>query len=169
MNERAIRIVHTILFVLLFIIGIVSVGVSGFLVGEYNKNGYPKIHTAAFRDRLRITLTASVWTVVWTLFLGIGFQVAGHKPLFGILTHLVPIAIAFILFIIGAGSLTGLLEKIDCGKVGDDVARCTLNKSAMGVAWAETIVLFVTLVFIIAIAFKARAWGGVHRNSLYVD
>lgn len=66
MNERAIRITHTLLFVLLFIIGIVCVGVSGYLVGDYNKHGYPKIHRAAFRDRLRITLTASIWTVVWT-------------------------------------------------------------------------------------------------------
>ncbi|TXT08717.1 hypothetical protein VHUM_02845 [Vanrija humicola] len=106
MNERAIRITHTILFILLFIIGIVSVGISGYLVGDYNKHGYPKIHTAAFRDRLKITLTASVWTVLFTLILGIGFQVAGHKPAFGILTHLIPIAIGFILFIIGAGSVS---------------------------------------------------------------
>ncbi|BEI84331.1 hypothetical protein CcaverHIS002_0409350 [Cutaneotrichosporon cavernicola] len=157
MNERTIRITHGLIFLVVFI------------VSYYNKNGYPPQHNAAYRDRIRITLVASVWTCVFALFLGIGFQVAGHNLAFGILSHLIPMSIAFLLFLIGVSSLTALISKVSCDDPRQNFAKCQSVWALMGAGWAETILVFIALMFIIGIAFKARAWGGVRRQTMYVD
>lgn len=62
MNERFIRISYTILFVIIAIISIITLGITASLVSKYNKDGYPPEHTGAYRDRIRLLLVASVWT-----------------------------------------------------------------------------------------------------------
>lgn len=94
---------------------------------------------------------------------------AGTSAIFGILTHLILTAIAFLLFIIGVGSLTGLISKVDCGDPKQTFAKCSQVKALIGAGWTETVLVFIALLFILAIAFKARAWGGVRRSTLYVD
>jgi hypothetical protein len=70
--------------------------------------------------------------------LTVGFQVMGDKVAFGILTHLVPLIIAFILFIIGAGSLTALTSSTDCGAAGQTFDRCNIVKGLVAISWIDT-------------------------------
>lgn len=67
----------------------------------------------------------------------VGFQVLGTTVVFGLLTHLVGIIIAFILFIIGAASLTALTNGLDCGsRFGFD--RCNIVKGLVIISWIDT-------------------------------
>jgi hypothetical protein len=72
------------------------------------------------------------------VLLTVGFHVAGQTVVFGILTHLIPVVIAFILFIIGASSLTALTDKIDCNTAGDAFDRCNIVKGLVIISWIDT-------------------------------
>lgn len=169
-SERVIRFTHTFLFTLVLLSSIVALGISASLVGHYNSDGYPPVHTDAYRDRIRILLVASVWTTAWgckfyaiviipaivsTFFccggrqsltrqnnllviLTFGFQFFGQSNAFGLITHLVPMAIAFILFLIGVSSLTALTDKIDCGNVSQSFSRCSIVKGLVVISWIDT-------------------------------
>lgn len=79
------------------------------------------------------------WTALTPLvLLTVGFHVAGQTVVFGILTHLIPVVIAFILFIIGASSLTALTDKIDCSKAADAFDRCNIVKGLVIISWIDT-------------------------------
>ncbi|WRT69030.1 uncharacterized protein IL334_006013 [Kwoniella shivajii] len=168
-SEKAIRLTHSILFGLVLLVSIIALIISATLVAHYNQQGYPSDHTGAYTARLRILLVASVWTTVFGIALTVGFQLLGTHVAFGILSHLVPITIAFILFMIGSASLTALVDKIDCGKAADSFSRCGVVKGLLVISWIDTIILLITLVFIITLAFVARGRYGVHKSTLYAE
>lgn len=64
-SERGIRTSHTVLFALILIASIITLAISASLVSHYNGDGYPMYHTTAYKERIRILLVASVWTVVF--------------------------------------------------------------------------------------------------------
>ncbi|KAK4687302.1 hypothetical protein P7C73_g2819, partial [Tremellales sp. Uapishka_1] len=186
-SEKGTRIAHGLMFGLLIIVSIVCLAVSGSLVHYYNDHGYPRFHDTAYKQRIRILLVASVWTTVFaraSLFcilphmhthpsvyppvvLTVGFHTIGSHIAFGLLAHLVPIVIGFILFLIGVASLTALTDKVDCGINAGNFARCDVVKGLVVVSWIETIFLLITLVFLIILALKARGGYGVHKSTLY--
>ncbi|ALO68991.1 hypothetical protein CNF02415 [Cryptococcus deneoformans JEC21] len=168
-SERVIRFTHTFLFTLVLLASIVALGISGSLVGHYNSNGYPPAHTNAYRDRIRILLVASVWTTAWGLILTVGFQLLGQSRAFGLLTHLIPIAISFILYLIGVSSLTALTDKVDCGNSGQTFSRCSVVKGLVVISWIDTILVLFALVFLIVLCFMARGRYGAHRSTLYLE
>jgi hypothetical protein len=65
-SDRAVRLFHTIIFTLTLLSSIVALAISASLVSHYNSEGYPPVHTNAYRDRIRILLVASVWTTAVT-------------------------------------------------------------------------------------------------------
>ena len=65
-SEKVVKISHSVLFGLVGLASIAALGVSGYLVGHYNSDGYPKHHTGSYRDRIRILLVASVWSLAIT-------------------------------------------------------------------------------------------------------
>lgn len=89
--------------------------------------------------------------------------------MWGILPHLVWVVIGFILLMIGTASLTALTDKISCGNPAETFERCSMVKASVVTGWIDTIMCFIALLYLIGLAFKARAWGGVHRQNLYVD
>lgn len=156
-NERAVRLTHSVLFTLVTLASIVALAISASLVAHYNNEGYPPVNTNPYRDRIRICLAASIWSTfigckspvlpslssssladLLIVVLTVGFQVMGTNVAFGILTHLVPLAIAFILFIIGAGSLTALTSPTDCGAAGQTFDRCSIVKGLVVISWIDT-------------------------------
>ena len=62
-SERGVRISHSVIYGLTLLVGIIALAISASLVAYYNDNGYPGQHTNAYKDRIRILLVASVWTV----------------------------------------------------------------------------------------------------------
>ncbi|WVW79324.1 hypothetical protein I302_101292 [Kwoniella bestiolae CBS 10118] len=168
-SDRAVRISHSVLFGLTLLVSIIALIISATLVAHYNNEGYPPVHTGAYTARIRILLVASVWTVFFGIILTVGFQLLGTHLAFGILSHLIPTTIGFILYLIGSASLTGLTAKIDCGKSGDGFSRCGVVKGLVVVSWIDTIILLITLIFLITLAFIARGRYGVHKSTLYAD
>ncbi|RXK37873.1 hypothetical protein M231_04872 [Tremella mesenterica] len=168
-SERGVRLSHSILYGLTLLASIIALAISAALVKYYNDNGYPPAHHEAYKARIRILLVASVWTVVFGLIFLIGFNTIGRHVAMGILTHLVPTAIGFILFLIGVSSLTALTDKVDCGNSGQSFKRCDIVKGLVVISWIDTIFLFLSLAFIITLAFIARGWSGVHRSTLYIE
>ncbi|KAK1922501.1 hypothetical protein DB88DRAFT_495313 [Papiliotrema laurentii] len=168
-SDRAVRLFHTIIFTLTLLSSIVALAISASLVSHYNSEGYPPVHTNAYRDRIRILLVASVWTTAVTIFLIVGFLTLGRHRAFGILTHLITMAIAFILFLIGVSSLTALTDKVDCGKSGQTFSRCNIVKGLVVISWIDTIFIFITLIFIGVLGFIAHRGYGLRRSTLYVD
>lgn len=65
-SERVIKLSHTVLFTLSLLASIVALAISASLVSHYNSDGYPPVHTGAYRDRIRILLVASVWSTAVT-------------------------------------------------------------------------------------------------------
>ena len=61
-SDRVVKISHSVLFTLTLLASIVALAISASLVSHYNADGYPPVHTGAYRDRIRILLVASVWT-----------------------------------------------------------------------------------------------------------
>ncbi|KAM0792530.1 hypothetical protein ACM66B_005199 [Microbotryomycetes sp. NB124-2] len=160
-SERTIRLVHLPLFVLILLAGIVALAISGSLVGHYNSVGYPNV---SYRDRIRILLVASIWTVATALYLLIGVTVAASHVAFGIMAHIVSLAISFILYLIGVASLTALTNGTNCGSV--DWSRCNIVKGLVVISWIETIFVFVALIFVFALGVKARSGAGMRKAAL---
>ncbi len=63
MNERTIRILHGIIFLVVFIVGIITLGISGYLVSELVGTADPRsgttTSTGTRRSTMRRTATAS--------------------------------------------------------------------------------------------------------------
>lgn len=72
------------------------------------------------------------------MILTVGFQLLGQSRAFGLLTHLIPIAISFILYLIGVSSLTALTDKVDCGNSGQTFSRCSVVKGLVVISWIDT-------------------------------
>ncbi|ORY24773.1 hypothetical protein BCR39DRAFT_595232 [Naematelia encephala] len=168
-SDNAVRITHSVLFGITLLISIIALGFSGSLVGHYNSDGYPKEHTGAYRDRIRILLVASVWTTAFAIILVIGFQLLGRHRAFGLLSHLVTITIGFILFLVGSASLTALTDKISCGVKSQGFSRCNIVKGLVVISWIDTIFLLLCLIFLIVLTLADRGAYGVHRRTLYVE
>lgn len=67
-----------------------------------------------------------------------GFLFAGTKLVFGLLTHIVPTVVAFLISLIGAASLTALTRPIDCGLAGQGFDRCNIVKGLVVIEWIDT-------------------------------
>lgn len=133
-------------------------------------------------------VAADRWQKQNTLvILTFGFQFFGQSNAFGLITHLVPMAIAFILYLIGVSSLTALTDKIDCGNVSQSFTRCSIVKGLVVISWIDTwvgqksfdgtrlliyrirIFILFALTFLTILCFMARGRYGAHRSTLYLD
>ncbi|WVO15474.1 hypothetical protein L204_103132 [Cryptococcus depauperatus] len=170
LSKRLIKLTHTILFSLVFLASVAALGVSSAIVKHYNSRGYPPVNNHGYRDRIRILLVASVWTTASAIILMIGFLAAGeNNAVFGLLTHIILVTIAFLLFLIGVSSLTALTDKISCSKSGQGFEWCNVVKGLVAISWIDTIFIFITLVFLIVLACMARRRYGASRSTLYLD
>ncbi|SCV68954.1 BQ2448_1974 [Microbotryum intermedium] len=161
-SERTVKLVHAPLLGLITLIGIVSLAMSASLVAHYNSRGYPNV---SYRDRIRIILAGSIWSLFVTILLVVGVSVKPDNVLFGIFAHIIGLAIAFILLLIGVSSLTALTDKISCSGV-ENFSRCKVVKGLVGVTWTQTLLLFIALVFVFALGVKARSGAGMRRSTL---
>lgn len=164
-SESHVRSVHLPGFVLSTLASIVTLAIAASLVKFYNDHGYPDV---SYRDRIRITLVAAVLAVPISLWFAIGgVMMMGHRAM-SLLVHLVSLAITFILFIIGVSSLTALTHKTDCGNPlkGGDFPRCKTVKGLVAVAWIETVILFILLVFVTMMAVRARRTVGIKNGTM---
>ncbi|KAI5476247.1 hypothetical protein MNV49_007947 [Pseudohyphozyma bogoriensis] len=160
-SERAVRVFHPILFVLITIAGIISLAISASLVKHYNDTAYP---STSIRDRVRLLLVASIWTVLFGLYLLIGVLVNSGHILFGICSHLFTLTVSFLLFLIGAAALTSSVDKHSCDVL--NFSRCNIVKGLVAISWIETIFVFIALLAVFGLGIKSRSGAGMRRSTL---
>ncbi|GAA6060542.1 hypothetical protein JCM10212_006906 [Sporobolomyces blumeae] len=153
-SAKTIRLTLAPLLLLSFLASIVSLAISASLEAHWRNVGFPNI---SYRDRERILLAASVWTVILSLYALIGAIFFPGSAAFGILFMLIGFAISFILYLIGSSSLTALTDKVDCGNV--DWSRCNVTVGLTVIGWIETIFVFIILLYTIFLGIKASRSG----------
>jgi len=166
-RESTVRTIHTPGFAISFVASLVALAISASLVKFYNDHGYPN---TSYRDRIRILLVASVWTVLISLLLGIGGILFMGRQAVGFISHFIALGIGFILYLIGVSALTALTDKTDCGNAakGGDFDRCNTVKGLVIISWIETIILFAILIFTFVLGLKARRTIG-WRSATFLD
>ncbi|GAA5900183.1 uncharacterized protein JCM6883_002768 [Sporobolomyces salmoneus] len=155
-SARVIKLTLAPILLLSVLASIVSLAISASLEAHWRNVGFPNI---SYRDRERILLAASVWTVIVSIYALIGAVAFPGSPAFGIVFVLVAFAISFILYLIGASSLTALTDKTNCGNV--DWSRCNVTKGLVAISWIETIFVFIILLYTIYLGIKASRSGPV--------
>jgi len=155
-----LKLGHLVLFGFISIVSIIELAITSAQVKLYNDNGYPD---TSIRDRTRLLLVASIWSVAFYLYLTFAFLLASGRVISGVLVHLIGTTIAFLLFIIGSAALQARMTG-ECGKSG--FYRCNVERGVQIVAWIDTVFIFISWVFVVALAFKARGNGGVRRSTL---
>ncbi|GAA5999338.1 uncharacterized protein JCM10292_001213 [Rhodotorula paludigena] len=144
-----------------FLASIVTMAIAASLESHWRNTRFPSI---SHRDRERILLTAGVWGIVISLYSLIGTLVKPDHIAFGILFHLIAFVIAFILYMVGSASLTALVDGVDCGDV--DWSRCNVTKGLVVIGWIETVIVFIILIIVVVLGFKARSGSGLRRSAL---
>jgi len=161
-NERLVKLIHLPLFAFLALVSLITMSISASLVAYGNNNGYP---STSIRDRDRIILVAGIWTTFFSIYLVLGTLFAASSVAFGILVHLVTVAVGFILYLIGAASLTATMIHRSCGGP-DGFPRCNVTKGEEVMAWISTIISFVALIFVLVLGIKSRSGTGMRRGTL---
>ncbi|GAA5882538.1 hypothetical protein JCM16303_002032 [Sporobolomyces ruberrimus] len=155
-SARVIKLTLAPILLLSLLASIVSLAISASLESHWRKTSFPNI---SYRDRERILLAASIWTVVISIWALVGALFFAGSAAFGILFVIIAFAISFILYLIGASSLTALTDKINCGNV--DWSRCNVTKGLVAISWIETIFVFIVLCYSIFLGIKASRSGPV--------
>uniref|UniRef100_A0A0K3CHR8 MARVEL domain-containing protein n=1 Tax=Rhodotorula toruloides TaxID=5286 RepID=A0A0K3CHR8_RHOTO len=162
---------------------IITMSIAASLEAHWNNVGFPN---KSYRDRERILLAAGIWGIiisgantlssaslepnsahtrpraVYSLF---GTIFAPGSTAFGIFPHLITFTIAFILYLVGASSLTALTDKVTCSNAAETFSRCNTTKALVG-AWIGTIYVFLILVFVSILGIKARSGVGARKGAL---
>lgn len=130
---------------------IVTMSIAASLEAHWNNVGFPN---KSYRDRERILLAAGIWGILisgahtvpsapravpdfshpvpraaYSLF---GTIFAPGSTAFGIFPHLIAFTIAFILYLVGASSLTALTDKVTCSNAAETFSRCNTTKALVG-------------------------------------
>ncbi|SCV68957.1 BQ2448_1977 [Microbotryum intermedium] len=138
---------------LIFAFSVITMSLAASLVRyfQYGSGGsYPP--GGSYGSRIRLLLAASVITLAFTIYLGIGVIAAMANPAFGIMIHLILYFISFVLVLSGAAALTNLTVGYNCAQV--TWSRCNIVKGLVANSWILTILLFVMLWWIFFVGLK---------------
>jgi len=164
--DEHVRRGHPILLGLIITIGIVELGISGFLTGRYNsRHDYPN---RSIRDRARFLLFASIWTVFIGLFYLVLFL---HSSSGSILTsvgsHLAFFALSWVFWTSGAAAITAALGGgHNCSTLKYHLPYCNQLNALEGFAWVEWILFTFGLIVVIALAIRSIRRGGGYDDQL---
>ncbi|KAI5481441.1 hypothetical protein MNV49_004197 [Pseudohyphozyma bogoriensis] len=127
---------------LLFVIWAISVasfGVTGALISQYGSN-FP---TGDLGSRTRLLMFGGAWNTLLELILLIGTPVAPDH--FGTGWNFVVVFISFLIFLVGAASVTETMNKLPT----HDFAKWNLFRAQEGLSWTVCWLSFIAL-FVIA-------------------
>ncbi|GAA5951938.1 hypothetical protein JCM21900_000096 [Sporobolomyces salmonicolor] len=160
-SQRFVRLSVTPLLLLSFLSSVITLAIAASLEAHWANVGFPN---RSYRDRERVLLAAGIWGTVISLYALVGTFFFPDHIAFGIMFHLIAFIVAFILYLVGASSLTALTDKIDCGH--STVSRCNVTKGLVAIGWIETIWVFIILIIVFIIGLKARSGKGMKRGAL---
>ncbi|KAF7347137.1 MARVEL domain-containing protein [Mycena venus] len=162
-HETHMRRGHPITFGLLIFFGIIELSIAAWLTSQFNK--FNNEQFVGERDRVRYTLFASIWTVVFSaLFLILFAHSPNGSMLTSVLAHLVYLTLTWIIWTAAAAAITDVLGGgLDCSL--GIYTYCHQLDALEAFAWVEWIlVTFAIIVVIICAIVSARRGNGVRGH-----
>ncbi|KAM0755583.1 hypothetical protein T439DRAFT_351354 [Meredithblackwellia eburnea MCA 4105] len=123
------------LLVLTWMMAVANLGVSAALVSQFHQE-FP---THKLGARTVLICFAATWNTLFGLIFLIGAPIS--PKLFALKWNFVAFVISFLLFLVGAGSMTEALNGVSCSAV-DAPAKCTMFRGLEGISWTQTWLLF---------------------------
>ncbi|KAL7412435.1 hypothetical protein BDY24DRAFT_392909 [Mrakia frigida] len=162
--EDHVRRGHPITFGVLIIFTIIEGAISTWLVSTYNKNGnYPGREV---RDRSRFLCFLSWWTLFFSILYLVFFQIANSSPVASIASHGTWIIITWIMWTVGAATITATFKGgLNCG-IEDALLHCGQLNALEGFAWVNWIIMTFLLVVIILLGARGLRRGDRFSGGL---
>ncbi|KAJ7075615.1 hypothetical protein B0H15DRAFT_894195 [Mycena belliarum] len=162
--DTHVRRGHPITFGLIILFGIIELSISAWLTSQFNK--HPEARTLGEQDRVRFTLFASIWTVVFSaLFLILFMHSANGSVLTSVLSHLVFLALTWIIWTAAAAAVTQMLGGgLNCKF--DVFVYCNQLNALEAFAWLIWILVTFAIIVVIVRGISASRRGDGYRGGL---
>ena len=160
-----IRRGHPITFGLLVFFGIIEGSIATWLTHQYNK--HHNYLNVGVRDRTRLILVASWWTVLFSAILLGLFMRSATSALTSVLVHLIFRGITWILWTAGAAAITASLGGgINCSTVQERITYCNQLNALEGFAWVEWVLTTFAIFVVIFCAVRSARRGEGTKGPL---
>ncbi|KAJ7236092.1 hypothetical protein B0H12DRAFT_1204545 [Mycena haematopus] len=168
--ETHIRRGHPITFGLIIFFGIVELttfSARPFRLVNVAFNKFHNEQTIDERDRVRFTLFASIWTVVFSaLFLILFMHSPNGSMLTSVLAHLVFLAFTWIIWTAAAAAITQMLGGgLNC-KLQDVFVYCDQLNALEAFAWIEWLLVTFAILVVIVRGITSSRRGDGYRGHL---
>ncbi|KAF7341020.1 hypothetical protein MSAN_02087700 [Mycena sanguinolenta] len=162
--ETHIRRGHPITLGLIILFAIIELSLSAWLTSQFNK--FHNETSIDERDRVRFTLFASIWTIVFSALLLVLFM---HSPngsmLTSVLVHLVFLSLTWVIWTAAAAAITDVLGGgLNC-KLQHAFVYCNHLNAVEAFAWLEWILVTFAIIVVIWRGITARRGDG-YRGHL---
>ncbi|KAJ7157424.1 hypothetical protein C8R46DRAFT_1114477 [Mycena filopes] len=156
---------HPITLGLMILFGIIELSLSAWLTSQFNR--FHNERTLSERDRVRFTLFASTWTIVWAALLLILFaHSATGSMLTSVLAHLVVLGFTWLMWTAAAAAVTDMLGGgLNC-QLQDAFVYCNHLNALEAFAWIEWILCTFAIVVVVWRGISSRRSGNGYRGSL---
>ncbi|KAJ7611749.1 hypothetical protein FB45DRAFT_940893 [Roridomyces roridus] len=156
---------HPITFGLIILFGIIELALSAWLTSKFNQLHNERSMTE--RDRVRFTLFASTWTVVFSILMSIlFFHSSDGSALTSVLAHIIFLALTWLIWTASAAAVTEMLGGgLNC-KHQDLFVYCSQLNALEAFAWLEWILVTFALVVVLVRGISAARRGDGYRGSL---
>ncbi|KAJ7052170.1 hypothetical protein C8F01DRAFT_1171182 [Mycena amicta] len=163
--DHHVRRGHPITLGLIILVGIIELSLSAWLTSQFNKKHTESSLTE--RDRVRFTLFASIWTVVFSaLFLILFAHSATGSILTSVLAHLVFLSFTWLVWTAAAAAVTEMIGGgLNC-KLQDTFAYCSQLNALEAFAWIEWILVTFAILVVIVRGISAARRGDGYRGGL---
>ncbi|KAJ6479336.1 hypothetical protein C8R47DRAFT_1137884 [Mycena vitilis] len=163
--DTHVRRGHPITFGLIILFGIIELSLSAWLTSRFNK--FQNEQSLDERDRVRFTLFASIWTVVFSaLFLVLFAHSANGSVLTSVLAHLIFLGFTWIIWTAAAAAVTQMLGGgLNC-KTQDVFVYCNQLNALEAFAWLEWILVTFAILVVLIRGIQASRNGSGYRGGL---
>ncbi|KAF7293891.1 hypothetical protein HMN09_01185200 [Mycena chlorophos] len=163
--DNHVRRGHPVTFGLIILFGIIELSLSAWLVSKFNKHHNYSSFTE--RDRVRFTLFASIWTVVFSALMLILFaHSATGSVLTSVLAHLVFLGFTWLIWTAAAAAVTEMLGGgLNC-KLQDAFVYCNQLNALEAFAWLEWIMVTFAIIVVLIRGISAARRGDGYRGGL---
>ncbi|KAF7436133.1 hypothetical protein PC9H_002959 [Pleurotus ostreatus] len=162
--DAHIRRGHPIVFGMLIFFGIIELAISAWLTSRFNaRHDY---FSLTERDRVRYTLFASIWTVVFSfLYLVLFMHSATGSVLTSVASHLIFLALTWVIWTAAAAAVTEMLGGgLNCSNTTANY--CGQLNALEGFAWVEWVLVTLAIVVVLARGISAARRGDGYRGPL---
>ncbi|KAJ7075614.1 hypothetical protein B0H15DRAFT_653478 [Mycena belliarum] len=162
--DTHVRRGHPITFGLIILFGIIELAFSAWLTSEFNK--HPEDRTLGQQDRVRFTLFASIWTVVFSaLFFILFMHSANGSVLTSVLSHLIFLALTWIIWTAAAVAVTQMIGGgLNCRL--DEFVYCDQLNVLEAFAWLIWLLVTFATIVVIVRGISALRRGDGYRGGL---